>query len=59
MLTATVSGFTLVPLACNALTSAINVVIALFIMAMLMLVLFAVVLAVFVVTTDESDTYSV
>lgn len=59
MLTATVSGFTLVPLACNVLTSAINAVIALFIMAMLVLVLFAVVLAVFVVTTVDSDTYSV
>ena len=47
------------PLACNVLTSAINVVIALFIMAMLVLVLFAVVLAVFVVTTDDSDAYSV
>lgn len=59
MLTETVSGFTLVPLACSVLTSAINVVIALFIMAMLVLVLFAVVLAVFVVTTVDSDTYSV
>lgn len=59
LLTATVSGFTLAPLVCSVLNSVTSATISLLIPVMLVLASLAAVVAAFVVTTDDSDVYSV